>query len=846
MAIVLENKNFIKSHVESTCLIADDHVHVHAGDGALFEHPSMAVIWSGVKATPSQDDTREVVRITEITTDNLTVTRAQEGTSAKEWPADSNFAHVLTAGKIDEIEANFTTPNIVIPGGVGSPTYDDMQDFLRMTRSAGRITGGTVTAYLAPPTADGKVSITAMEGMIFTTNALGGDYIYFKQAAGSVDLTGLADNTVYWIYFDWNGGAPRYVATATRSTINEYNQFTVGRVWRSGNSVEVIATGHNLYDKDRRSHNRLILKYGNMDHSSGGVLSQHATALRIQTDAGYWYVANKDFTTPAANTFFVWYRTEGGAWTKSAALTLFSDVFDGGTSKVYEQYQNGTSLGALTANKYGVYWVFLCPEGNLYVVLGTAAYSNIGAAQAAAVPASLPPYCINWARLIGKVICKNTAAALYSVETIFATSFVMSAATDHSSLANLSADDHPQYILVAGTRAFTGNQAMGGFKLTGLAAGSANGDSVRFEQLPATAYTTTFANANLTAGVLTVTHNFNNQYVGEVVITDNNSKVVIPDEVTYTNTTTLAVDLSSYGAIAGTWRVVVFNTGTSVAADAVSDIGFAASWDTVTTIAPSKNAVYDVITQNRLPRSYLAGLGLANDTDAAHDIVIAVGTCRDSANAYDMTLAAVLTKRLDAEWAAGDDAGGIFTGSVGNTTWYHVFLIRKDSDGTIDAGFDTSITAANKPAGYSNYRRLGSVLTDGSANILPFFQVGDEFRWVTGIKDVTTTNPGTNAVTRVLSTPLGVRTLAIIYAGQTNTGGTGILIFLISSMDQADTSPVWNTISCGVYANNSVMMQMTVLTDTSSQVRSRLNTSGATDDFHITTIGYVDYRGRND
>ena len=154
------------------------------------------------------------------------------------------------------------TTDVAIAGGVGTPTYDDVQDFLRMTRSAGRLTGGTITAYVSPPTADGKVSISAMEGMIFTTNALGGDYIFFKQAAATLDFAALADNSVFWVYYDWNAGTPRYLATVTRSDINEYNQFAVGRVWRSGTTVEVQSTGHNLYDKDRRAHNRLMLKYG--------------------------------------------------------------------------------------------------------------------------------------------------------------------------------------------------------------------------------------------------------------------------------------------------------------------------------------------------------------------------------------------------------------------------------------------------------------------------------------------------------------------------------------------------------------------------------------------------------
>jgi hypothetical protein len=316
-----------------------------------------------------------------------------------------------------------------------------MQDFLQMTRSSGRITSGVLTLHSGNPV--GAVDISVMEGMIFTEDRLGADYIFFKQAAKTDGLV-VADNVVSWVYYDWNAGSPRYSSTTTRATIHEYDQFAVGRVFRAGNDVELQLTGHNLYDKDRRSHNRLILKYGGMDRVSGGVVSQHTTPLRIQSNIGSWYVANKPFTTPASATFQVWYKTGGGAWAESGDLTLFSDVFDSGTSKVYETYQNGTSLGSLGANKYGVYWIFMCPEGDLYVVLGTASYANIGAAQASTVPASLPPYCVDWARLVGRVICQKTAAALYSVESSFAQPFTLSAATDHSSLANLTAaDSHP-------------------------------------------------------------------------------------------------------------------------------------------------------------------------------------------------------------------------------------------------------------------------------------------------------------------------------------------------------------------------------------------------------------------
>ena len=192
--------------------------------------------------------------------------------------AGSSGFWVAVAGKYSN--AVIEAKDVIIPGGVGSPTYDDMQDFLQMTRSAGRFSGGTISA--ADP-ADGTIDIDEMEGMIFTTDALGGDYIYFKQAATNVDLTEGNDGIVYWIYYDWNGGSPQYGITETRTDINEYDQFTIGRVWRLGNLVEVQPTGHFLYNKDRRAHNRLILKYGNMDRVSGGVLS----ARRHHRDEGH-------------------------------------------------------------------------------------------------------------------------------------------------------------------------------------------------------------------------------------------------------------------------------------------------------------------------------------------------------------------------------------------------------------------------------------------------------------------------------------------------------------------------------------------------------------------------------
>jgi hypothetical protein len=343
--------------------------------------------------------------------------------------------------------ATLNAAAVSIPGGIGTPTYDDMQDFLNMTRSSGRLTGGVITAHDAG--VDAKIDITALEGMIFTGTTLGSTLIYFKKAAQhEISPVGITDGAVNWIYIDYDTGNLTYKATTVRADINDYSMFAIGRIWISGNTIEILLTGHNLYNKDRRSHNRLIEKYGNMDRVSGATLSAHATALRLQTDAGSWYVANKAFTTPLANTFFVWYRHATGAWTRTSSLTLFSEAVVGG-HLLYETYQVSTpgaeDLAELGAGRYGVYWVFMCPDGHLNIVMDGVNTGSIATAQAATVPAYLPPYCINWSRLIGRVICKKANATLYSVESSFAVSFTLSAAVDHSSLANLTAvDSHPQ------------------------------------------------------------------------------------------------------------------------------------------------------------------------------------------------------------------------------------------------------------------------------------------------------------------------------------------------------------------------------------------------------------------
>lgn len=254
-----------------------------------------------------------------------------------------------------------------------------------------------------------------------------------------------------------------------------------------------------------------------------------------------------------------------------------------------------------------------------------------------------------------------------------------------------------------------------------------------------------------------------------------------------------------------------------------------------------------------LPRNHIDGLILSNNgTDSDHDIDIAVGQAMDSTNAALIELDSILTKRIDASWTAGTNQGGFPTGlTLSADTWYHLLAIRDRLAGTIDAGFDTSLTATNLLAdatAYTEYRRVGSVLTDGTSNILPFFQIGDDFLWDAPPLDVNVNNPGITAVLRTLSSPPGVRVRVFLNALLGSSGPTNASLYLsspdVSDQQASNTVSPLATIPIDAVNTGQNGAQATVFTDTSSQIRTRLVGSDAGVNLRLATLGWVDLRGR--
>lgn len=246
-----------------------------------------------------------------------------------------------------------------------------------------------------------------------------------------------------------------------------------------------------------------------------------------------------------------------------------------------------------------------------------------------------------------------------------------------------------------------------------------------------------------------------------------------------------------------------------------------------------------------IPRGHLAGAALSTAGGSA-TMTVAAGQATDSTNAVVMSLASATGKTTSA-WAVGTAAGGLDTGAIATGTWYHFYLIMRPDTGVVDVLFSTSASAPTMPANYSYKRRIGAGLTDGASQWTLFVQFGDTFNWASPPLDINANNPGTNAVNRALSLPLGVNVKAMMNVGLLiNAASVGAYISppdttdLAASLTAAPLSTMSETVAS---ANGTKYAE--VYTDTSRQVRSRITASDASTNLRIATLGWIDRRGRD-
>lgn len=240
-------------------------------------------------------------------------------------------------------------------------------------------------------------------------------------------------------------------------------------------------------------------------------------------------------------------------------------------------------------------------------------------------------------------------------------------------------------------------------------------------------------------------------------------------------------------------------------------------------------------------RSYLAGLTLST-AGGSGTFGIAIGQASDSTNVSLMALPSAFTKTTS-NWALGTAAGGLDTGAIAGTTWYHVFLIQRPDTGVVDVLFSLSPTAPTMPANYTLFRRIGSMRTDGSSHWLLFYQHGDNFYWNTPIADVSNDTTISNVLKGyTLTVPTGIILVALTVFEFSNSATVTSAALL-----NADNGGGNNSNYGGIVTQVSAQYAgapFAVTTNTSATVLAIAN-QAANNSAYVYTNGWIDRRGRD-
>jgi hypothetical protein len=240
--------------------------------------------------------------------------------------------------------------------------------------------------------------------------------------------------------------------------------------------------------------------------------------------------------------------------------------------------------------------------------------------------------------------------------------------------------------------------------------------------------------------------------------------------------------------------------------------------------------------------NYISGLTMSTAGSSA-TMSIAAGVANDSTNTTLMNLSSAISKTTSS-WAVGSGNGGLDTGAIATSTWYHFYEIERVDTGVVDVVFSTNATTPTLPTSYTLYRRIGSGKTDGSSQWTKFTQTGDTFIWAAPVTDVSGIATTTSRANKVLSVPTGVVVAALFrVAVNANSASFAMIITSLLENDQAPVRYTLGDLGSGGGAGFGAAGSFERLTDTSAQVGVRSDT--ASDTYSISTFGWKDSRGQN-
>lgn len=333
-----------------------------AGEGALFPDPGTdgafnVVLWPAADSAPTAT-TAEVVRVTARSTDTLTITREQEGTTGKTVATSWNVALTFTKKGYDDIVSSSGTSSgsgILTGGGLSIGTGGaGVATTFTIAAGTGQIVDNTVNPFTVTPiswTAKTDVATTNILTQLVTFVAIdsGGNVV---QSATDFTPTQQRENIVIGV-----------VVHSNQTTVNAVNQ----------TQVVAYAPGAQVND----------LMYGlGLFNVSGNVFSANGANLKLNKSAGSLFRRGSNYTTLTDNP----HVTTTGALTQ-APLRMQNQTGAGSASGTDVDVANYDVAGATTAispaTRFSILRVFLFQSNLIAVQRGQATYLSLAEAKAA-------------------------------------------------------------------------------------------------------------------------------------------------------------------------------------------------------------------------------------------------------------------------------------------------------------------------------------------------------------------------------------------------------------------------------------------------------------------------------
>ena len=247
-------------------------------------------------------------------------------------------------------------------------------------------------------------------------------------------------------------------------------------------------------------------------------------------------------------------------------------------------------------------------------------------------------------------------------------------------------------------------------------------------------------------------------------------------------------------------------------------------------------------------RGYLSGFTMVWTSGIS--MSISPGMAADSTGVAYISLSTPWSKVTSA-WAAGGGQGGIDTGTFAANSTYYWFVIRNPTNGLVDILFSLSATAPTLPSGYTQFRRIGAMMSTSGGTWYKFVQDGDTFLFDTPVNGTPIANPSTTAFTYLLKVPFSIRVEAIVFlAALANAGSDQAISWYATQTGMADVvsnvAGVTSTAAWVSGAPSTVSIgALNYIFTSSGRIRIRLQGSAAGTTFYVTTFGWRDSRGRD-